>query len=54
MKINISFGKVWSIPEVKAFIADPQSPVFSALDKDAYLELDVVNAPYDYKLAIRF
>jgi len=39
MTINVCFSNVYSISEVKAFVADPQSPVFSALDKDAYLEL---------------
>lgn len=39
MKICVSFDNVWSISEVKAFVANPQSPVYSALDKDAYLEL---------------
>ena len=39
MMINVSFGTVWSISEVKAFVTDPQAPVFSDLDKDAYLEL---------------
>ena len=39
MMMNVCFGKIWSISEVKAFVSDPQSPVFSALDKDAYLEL---------------
>lgn len=39
MQFSVSFSKIWSVSEVKDFIADPEALEFTGLDKDAYLEL---------------